>query len=72
MPRKIHRYTHDTDRNTGLGDSRMTARITASTTARIIDKTVSWMVTQTPLTIRSSRMYLPKVAQRYASLVAAP
>ena len=31
-----------------MGDSRMTARITASTMARIIDKTVSWMVTQTP------------------------
>ncbi len=63
VPRNTHRYTHDTARKTGLGDNRMTARITARTIASSIDQTVSWMVTQTPLTIRVSRMYLPNVAQ---------
>ena len=30
-------YTHDTDRNTGLGDSRITARITPSAIASTIE-----------------------------------
>ena len=50
----------------------MTANNTASTIARIIDRMVSSRVTTTPEKIRSSRMYLPKVLQPYASFVAAP
>jgi hypothetical protein len=37
VPRNIHRYTHDTERNTGLGDSRITARITPSPIASTIE-----------------------------------
>src|ERR1700759_2534630 len=58
VPRKIQRYTQDTDLNTGLGESRMTASSTPNATASTIDSTVSWMVTQPPDEIRWSNRYL--------------
>jgi hypothetical protein len=37
VPRKIHKYAHDTALKTGLGDSLITARITPSTIASTIE-----------------------------------
>ena len=37
VPRKIHKYTQDTDLNTGLGDRRITARSTPSRIAMTIE-----------------------------------
>ena len=37
VPRKIHKYTHDTDLKTGLGDSRITARMTPKMMASTIE-----------------------------------
>jgi hypothetical protein len=48
VPRKIHRYTRDTVFKTGLGESRITARITPSAIASTIEEAVSYKVFTRP------------------------
>ena len=54
VPRKNQMYSQLAPETIGLGDWRMTARITPSTTPTTIESTVSSSVTTTPWRIRGS------------------